>query len=47
MQLDINKIIEKYKKIVIEQASRIILLEVENEQLKELLKENEEKKGSE
>lgn len=41
MQLDINKIIEKYKKIVIEQAHRIILLEVENEQLKELLKESE------
>lgn len=47
MNLDVNKVIEKYKRIVIEQASRIILLEVENEQLKELLKENEEKKGSE
>lgn len=41
MQLDINKIIEKYKKIVIEQAHRIILLEVENEMLKEQLKEKE------
>lgn len=47
MNLDVNKVIDKYKRIVIEQASRIILLEVENEQLKELLKENEEKKGSE
>lgn len=47
MNLDVNKVIEKYKRIVIEQASKIILLEVENEQLKELLKENEEKKGSE
>ena len=46
MNLDVNKIIEKYKRIVIEQAHRIILLEVENEQLKELLKEKETK-GSE
>lgn len=46
MNLDVNKVIEKYKRIVIEQASKIILLEVENEQLKELLKETEEKKGS-
>ena len=46
MQLDVNKIIEKYKRIVIEQASKIILLEVENEQLKELLQEKETK-GSE
>lgn len=46
MQLDVNKVIEKYKRIVIEQASKIILLEVENEQLKELLQQKEDTKGS-
>ena len=42
MQLDVNKVIEKYKKIVIEQASRIILLEVELEMIKEELARKEE-----
>jgi hypothetical protein len=41
MQLDIQKILAKYIKIVSDLHQRVILLEVENEMLKEQLKEKE------
>ena len=41
MQLDIQKILENYKQKLAEVTQRVILLEVENEQLKELLKVEE------
>lgn len=41
MQLDVNKVIAKYDRIVLEQAKKIILLEVELEMLREQLKTDE------
>ena len=41
MQLDVNKVIAKYDRIVLEQAKKIILLEVELEMLREQLKADE------
>lgn len=34
MELDINKVLENYKQKLAEVSQRVILLEVENEQLK-------------
>lgn len=42
MQLDVNKVIAKYDRIVLEQAKKIILLEVELEMIKEELARKEE-----
>ena len=41
MQLDVNKVIAKYDRIIFEQAKKIILLEVELEMLREQLKADE------
>ena len=41
MNLDVNKVIAKYDRIILEQAKKIILLEVELEMLREQLKADE------
>jgi len=44
MELDVNKVLNNYKQKLADISERMILLEVENEQLKQIIQELQESK---